>query len=149
MVNIIPMKEEHINDVVFIENSCFALPWLKSDFEREINENKMAYYYVAECDGKIVGYAGIWHVVNEGHITNVAVLEEYRKQGIGRKFIENFIELANEKEMIGITLEVRVSNYSAQRLYTGYGFKPEGFRKRYYKDTNEDAIIMWKYFGKL
>ena len=146
MFEIIPMTAEHIDEVTAVEEATFHIPWTRADFEREINENKMAYYYVAICDGKVVGYAGLWHVVNEGHITNVAVLEDYRKMGIGAAFMEKFIELAQELEMIGITLEVRISNYAAQRLYTKYGFKPEGFRKKYYQDTGEDAVIMWKYF---
>ncbi|GFI61066.1 ribosomal-protein-alanine acetyltransferase [Clostridiales bacterium] len=147
MIKIIPMTENHIDDVVAIEESCFHVPWTRADFEREIKENKMAIYFVAEDDnGKAVGYAGMWHVVNEGHITNIAVLEAYRHKGIGSMLMDSIEKKANELEMIGITLEVRISNYNAQRLYTKYGFKPEGFRKKYYTDTNEDAIIMWKYF---
>ena len=146
MIKIIPMKNEHINDVVYIEESCFHIPWSREDFEKEINENKMAIYFVALYDDKIVCYAGMWHVVNEGHITNVAVLEEYRQKGIGNSLIKKLIEVANNYEMIGITLEVRMGNVPAQKLYTKYGFKPEGIRKNYYSDTHEDAIIMWKYF---
>lgn len=146
MVEIIAMKEEHIDDVLAVEETCFHIPWTRVDFQREINENKMAIYRVAVVDGKIVGYAGMWHVVNEGQITNVAVLPEYRRYGIGNAMMEEFIKIAQDYEMIGITLEVKISNFPAQKLYTKFGFKPEGFRKNYYKDTNEDAIIMWKYF---
>ena len=78
MIEIKPMENSHIEDVLFVETSCFLIPWTKNDFIREINENKMAIYRVALCDGKVVGYAGMWHVINEGHITNVAVLEQYR-----------------------------------------------------------------------
>jgi len=140
------MTQEHIEDVLKIEEACFAIPWTKQDFEREMNENKLAIYIIAVLDGKIVGYAGMWHVVTEGHITNVAVLQQYRKQGIGNALIEEIIRIAEQKEMIGITLEVRIGNVAAQRLYTKYGFRPEGFRKNYYQDTKEDAVIMWKYF---
>lgn len=146
MFEILPMTAEHIDQVVKVEEDTFHIPWTKADFEKEINENKMAKYFVAIIDGKVVGYAGLWHVVNEGHVTNVAVLEEYRRLGIGAAFMDKFIELARELEMIGITLEVRISNMAAQKLYTKYGFKPEGFRKKYYQDTGEDAVIMWKYF---
>lgn len=146
MLNIIPMTGEHITDIVEIEETCFSIPWSKKDFEREIYENKMAVYRVAVLDGIIVGYVGMWHVVNEGHITNVAVLPDYRRQGIGDALIAEMISIAVEKEMIGITLEVRMGNTAAQKLYTKYGFRPEGFRKNYYADTHEDAIIMWKYF---
>ncbi|NDO47776.1 ribosomal protein S18-alanine N-acetyltransferase [Clostridium sp. MD294] len=140
------MTQEHIQDVLQIEEACFAIPWTKQAFEREIKENKLAMYIIAVLDGKIVGYAGMWHVVTEGHITNVAVLPEYRKQGIGNALIEQIIRIAEEYEMIGITLEVRISNIAAQKLYIKYGFRPEGFRKNYYEDTKEDAVIMWKYF---
>lgn len=146
MVEILEMKEEHINEVLAVEETCFHIPWTRADFQREINENKMAIYRVAVVNGKIVGYAGMWHVVNEGQITNVAVLPEYRRYGIGNAIMEEFIKIAQDYEMIGITLEVKISNLPAQKLYTKFGFKPEGFRKNYYKDTNEDAIIMWKYF---
>jgi ribosomal-protein-alanine N-acetyltransferase len=146
MVEIIAMKQEHIDEVLAVEEACFHIPWTRADFQREINENKMAIYRVAVINGKIVGYAGMWHVVNEGQITNVAVLPEYRRYGIGNAMMEEFIKIAQDCEMIGITLEVKISNFPAQKLYTKFGFKPEGFRKNYYKDTNEDAIIMWKYF---
>lgn len=146
MFKIIPMTSDHIEQVVKLEEVTFHIPWTRADFERELNENKMAIYFVAVIDEKVVGYAGLWHVVTEGHITNIAVLEDYRRMGIGAAFIEKIIETAKENEMIGITLEVRISNIPAQKLYTKYGFKPEGFRKKYYQDTGEDAVIMWKYF---
>ncbi len=146
MIEIVPMEEKHIGGVMEVEEACFSIPWTRSDFEREIKDNNMAIYKVALADGRVVGYAGMWHVVNEGHITNVAVTEDYRRQGVGRALLEALIAKAEEEEMIGITLEVRLSNMPAQKLYTGFGFKPEGFRKRYYSDTGEDAVIMWKYF---
>ena len=129
MFKIIPMTSDHIEQVVKLEEVTFHIPWTRADFERELNENKMAIYFVAVIDEKVVGYAGLWHVVTEGHITNIAVLEDYRRMGIGAAFIEKIIETAKENEMIGITLEVRISNIPAQKLYTKYGFKPEGFRK--------------------
>ncbi len=146
MIEIISMEECHIDDVLKIEEACFHIPWTKEDFQREINENKMAIYKVAVVNGKIAGYAGLWHVVNEGQITNVAVMPEYRGMGIGNFLMEELIRVGEELNMIGITLEVKISNYTAQKLYTKYDFKVEGIRKNYYKDTNEDAIIMWKYF---
>ena len=145
MTEIRNMTADDIDAVTFVEESCFHIPWTRKDFEREVNENKMAIYKVAVCDDKVVGYAGMWHVITEGHITNIAVLEQYRRQGVGESLMKALIEEAYEKEMIGITLEVRISNTTAQKLYTKYGFKPEGFRKRYYSDTGEDAVIMWKY----
>ena len=146
MIEIMPMTAEDIDGVLKVEESCFAIAWTRAGFEREMNENKLAIYFVAKDGQKIVGYAGMWHVVTEGQITNVAVLEEYRGQKVGSLLMEALIKTAEEREMIGITLEVKISNYPAQKLYTKYGFKPEGFRKNYYKDTNEDAVVMWKYF---
>ncbi len=137
MFNIIPMTEKYIDDVAHIEESCFHA---HVEAARNIN------FVAVDENGNAVGYAGMWHVVTEGHITNVAVLEQYRGNGIGDMLMEALEKKALELEMIGITLEVRISNYKAQKLYTKHGYKPEGFRKKYYTDTNEDAVIMWKYF---
>ena len=146
MIKILPMTADDIDGVLKVEESCFAIAWTRADFEREMNENKLAIYFVAKDGEKIVGYAGMWHVVTEGHITHVGVLEEVRCEGIGSMLMEKLIEKALEKEMTGITLEVRMGNRPAQALYHKYGFKAEGIRKNYYPDTKEDAIIMWKYF---
>ncbi|MDD4843246.1 MAG: ribosomal protein S18-alanine N-acetyltransferase [Anaerotignum sp.] len=146
MIKIVPMKEEHIDGVLAVEEATFSIPWTRKDFEREVKENAMAIYFVAMDGEKIVGYAGMWHVITEGHITNVAVLHDYRRQGIGDLLMENLEKAALEKEMIGITLEVRINNAPAQRLYHKYGFRAEGLRKNYYADTHEDAVIMWKYY---
>ena len=146
MIDIVDLNNSHIDGLVELENATFHLPWTRADFERETNENQMAVYKVAMDGDKVVGYAGMWHIVNEGHITNVAVAEDYRKQGIGEMLIDSLFSVAYEREMIGLTLEVRISNMAAQRLYTKKGFRPEGFRKKYYQDTGEDAVIMWKYF---
>jgi len=146
MIEIVPMKREHIQGMVDVEENCFTSPWTEADFLRELNENKLAIYYVAVEDGNVLGYAGLWHVVTEGQVTNVAVLPEHRRRGIGDRLMENMIAIAEEREMIGITLEVRTTNEPAQRLYIKYGFRPEGIRKGYYADTKEDAVIMWKYF---
>ena len=145
MFEIIPMTVEHIDGVLAVEEATFSIPWTRKDFEREMTENNLAIYYVAVADGKIVGYAGMWHVITEGHITNVAVLEDYRKQGIGDALMEQLEQVAMEKEMIGITLEVRIRNAPAQYLYHKHGYRAEGLRKNYYPDTHEDAVIMWKY----
>jgi ribosomal-protein-alanine N-acetyltransferase len=87
----------------------------------------------------------MWHVVNEGHILNIAVAERYRRRGIGSLLMDSLIETARNLEMIAMTLEVRVGNAPAMGLYHKYGFKVEGLRKNYYADTKEDAVIMWKY----
>ncbi|MDR1687464.1 MAG: ribosomal protein S18-alanine N-acetyltransferase [Clostridiales bacterium] len=145
MVTINKMEEKHLDMVFEIEKYCFVTPWSYESLKKEIYENKLAVYLVALDGDIVVGYAGMWHVVNEGHITNIAVKEGYRRMGIATKIMEQFISFAQSREMMGLTLEVRISNTAAQRMYSKLGFKPEGFRKRYYADTNEDAVIMWKY----
>lgn len=144
MILIEKMDLKHIDEVHKIECECFSIPWSKTSFENEIEKNKMAIYLVVTENEKVLGYGGMWHVINEGHITNIAVSNAYRKRGICTKIIEEFVKIANLKEMIGITLEVRKSNESALRLYKKLGFLLEGIRKEYY-DDREDAIIMWKH----
>lgn len=140
--------KNYINDIAEIEKECFSTPWPKSSFEKDICKNKFAVYIVAVDDetGKVVGYGGMWHVVNEGHITNIAVSEKYRRQGIGAGIIDAFEKICEENEMIGMTLEVRRGNQEAMGLYRKKGFRISGIRPEYYNDTKEDAIIMWKYF---
>ena len=144
MIEIQTMREKHIDQVYQIELDSFSIPWTRGDFVNEL-KNKITIYIVAMEGQEVIGYAGMWHVVNEGHIVNVAVKEERRCQGVGSRLIEKFVEIAREKEMMGLTLEVRMSNAAGQRLYHKYGFKAEGIRRRYYADTGEDAVIMWKY----
>jgi ribosomal-protein-alanine N-acetyltransferase len=97
--------------------------------------------------GAVAGYAMMWHVVNEGHINNIAVSEAHRRMGVGSLLMDKLFEEARRLEMIGLTLEVRVGNRAAMGLYNKYGFKVEGLRKNYYTDTKEDAAIMWKYMA--
>jgi len=146
MIHITDMTLAHLDRVYDIEKDSFTIPWSKSMIRKEITDNKHAIYKVALYENEIVGYAGMWHVVNEGQITNIAVGEGFRRMGIGARLMESLIAEAQEKEMIGLTLEVRVGNIAAQKLYFKYGFKAEGLRKRYYADTGEDAVIMWRYF---
>jgi ribosomal-protein-alanine N-acetyltransferase len=139
------MEKKHIDGLVKIENECFAIPWTKGAFEKELT-NKMAIYFVAVDGDEVMGYFGMWHVVNEGHITNIAVAEKHRRKHVASSLMACAIEKAKELEMLGLTLEVRKSNTSAISLYKKYGFKLEGIRKEYYEDNREDALIMWRYF---
>ncbi len=145
------MEMKHLDETYEIEKNSFSIPWTRKSFEEEITANKMGIYYVAVEENagvqKVVGYGGMWHVITEGHITNVAVAEEYRGRGIGDLLIDALEKEAVDKEMIGLTLEVRVGNTKAMKLYAKHGFKVEGIRKNYYADTKEDAIVMWKYFN--
>ena len=111
-------------------------------FEDElINSN--AYYYVIEVDKRIVGYVGFWKIIDEAHITNVAIHNDYRRLGYGRALINALLNKAKELEIIAVTLEVRVSNLAAISLYERFGFVSSGVRRGYYSDNNEDALIMW------
>lgn len=138
------MNKSHIDGIMEIEKDSFAIPWSRAAVEKELSNNLAIYAVVKEND-KVVGYGGMWHVVNEGHITNIAVHKDYRRKGIGNIIVNKLIEIAEEKEMIGLTLEVRKSNTSALELYKKNGFKLEGIRPEYYEDNKEDAYIMWKY----
>ncbi|MCX8131349.1 MAG: ribosomal protein S18-alanine N-acetyltransferase [Clostridia bacterium] len=138
------MTEEHIDDVMIVENLSFRIPWSRNAFVEEVTNNKFARYVTALIDGKAVGYAGMWKVCDEGHITNVAVHPEFRGSGIGAALVERLVELASGEGIVSMTLEVRKSNIAAQRLYSKYGFVESGCRKGYYADNGEDAIIMWK-----
>ena len=145
-IRIEPLTLEYLDGVVAVEEACFPIPWTREDFLREITTNQMAIYRVALVDGQVAGFAGMWHIINEGHVTNIAVREEYRGHKLGERLLLSLFDAARGKEMIGITLEVRMGNAPAQALYAKHGFKAEGIRKKYYAETGEDAIIMWKYF---
>ena len=146
MVKIERMTEAHLEEAYKIEIESFATPWTKEDFKHDIVQNTLSYYLAAVKNGVPIGYAGMWRVVNEGHITNIAVAGKERGRGVGTLLLDALIKEARKKKMIGLTLEVRIGGEVAQRLYTKFGFKPEGLRKNYYTDTKEDAVIMWKYF---
>ncbi len=137
-----PMTKDDVDAVYIVEENCFVDPWSKESIRKEL-KNNLARYLVAQLDNKIVGYVGVWFVVDEGHITNVAVHSDYRGKKIGDKLVKEMVELCKENNIIAMTLEVRASNIVAQNLYRKYGFKMGGIRKEYYSDNKEDAIIMW------
>ena len=136
------MTIDDVDEVYKVEEDCFVDPWSKDSIKKEL-KNDLARYLVAETDGKIVGYVGVWFVVDEGHITNVAVHSDYRGKKIGDRLVNEMVELCKENNLVAMTLEVRTSNTVAQNLYRKYGFKMGGIRKEYYSDNKEDAIIMW------
>ena len=148
MIKYMKMTSQHLDAVYEIECESFSVPWTKASFRHELEENKMAYYFAALENDMVVGYAGMWHVINEGHITNIAVKKTHRGKGIGDGLMNELVKLAEELEMIGITLEVRTGNTSAQELYKKHEFIEEGIRKEYYQDTGEDALVMWKYLSE-
>lgn len=144
MIQIVPMKKEHIDSVCNIEKICFASPWTEEGLTEELyNEN--AHFIVAE-DNEVCGYIGVQEICGEAYITNIAVLPEYRRMGIGKSLLVRAMEGAEERKCAFITLEVRVSNRPAISLYESLGFTPVGNRKNFYSSPVEDAVIYTKYF---
>ena len=130
-----------VDGVAAVEAATFPTPWSRDAFASEM-KNVAARYLVAEKDGQIIGYAGAWIIIDESHITNIAVLKEYRGQGIGRALTAGLMQYLSNLGAAYATLEVRKSNVVAQSLYVSLGFIKLGVRKRYYEDNGEDALIM-------
>jgi len=143
MLIIDKMAESDLNGVLKVEEESFSIPWSKKSFIDELKNDK-ALYLVAKINDKVVGYIGTWIILDEAHITNIAVSSEFRNQKIGDKLVSKLIEMCREKNIVSMTLEVRNSNLVAQKLYKNHGFKLAGIRKEYYSDNKEDALIMWK-----
>ncbi|MEQ6391277.1 ribosomal protein S18-alanine N-acetyltransferase [Bacillaceae bacterium S4-13-58] len=137
------MELEDVDQVHNIEELSFATPWSKEAFINEIEQNKFATYIVLELEGVIVGYCGIWLVIDEAHITNIAILPEFRGKKLGEFLFKHVIDFAKKKGATLLSLEVRVSNIVAQKLYRKFGLIPGGIRKNYYVDNQEDAVVMW------
>lgn len=140
------MIEADVDEVLSIEKKSFSTPWSKEAFHLEITKNNLAKYIVAIKQEKIVGYAGMWMIIDEGHITNIAVDPEVRGEGIGNLLVKELVNICKSTDMRAVTLEVRRTNYVAQSLYKKYEFQEAGVRPAYYSDNKEDAIIMWKEF---
>lgn len=141
--NIRLMSENDIDSVLKVEEASFPSTWTREIYETEITENEYAHYFVATIDEEIVGFVGIWIVHDDAQITNIAVLPEFRGRKIGEKLFAFAVTYAMQQGAIRLSLEVRVSNIVAQKLYRKFGLVPGGIRKNYYPDNNEDAIVMW------
>jgi ribosomal-protein-alanine N-acetyltransferase len=127
-----------------IETLCFSPPWSLEDFLYEMEENELAHYLVCFDGSRLIAYAGLWAVLNEGHITNVATHPDFRGRGAGTALAGALIERARRLwGLSDFTLEVRASNTAAIRLYQNAGFREEGRRRRYYTHPEEEAVIMW------
>lgn len=136
------MTAADVDAVSEIEKMCFSIPWSKKAFETEVAENACARYLVLKEGGRALAYAGMWFVLDEAHITNIAVHPDARGKGLGEKITRALIQLAADSGMTWMTLECRRSNFVAQSLYHKLGFIDVGYRKRYYADTGEDALVM-------
>ena len=135
------MTIDDVDGVAAVEAATFPTPWSREAFVSEM-KNVAARYLVAEKAGKVIGYAGAWIILDESHITNIAVLKDERGQGIGRALTAGLMQYLSNLGAAYATLEVRRSNEVAQNLYKSLGFIKLGVRKRYYEDNGEDALIM-------
>ena len=137
-----PMVRADVNRVHEIECTCFRSPWSKLALAGELR-NEVAHYLVMEADGVICGYGGMWLLFEEAHVTNVAIMPEYRGKGRGKRLMLAMMRHAVKRGAEKMTLEVREGNTVAQHLYARLGFEQNGFRKGYYSDTGEGALILW------
>lgn len=137
------MTLDDLPDIMSIEQDSFTTPWTEEAFINELTNNMFAQYMVMEYQGKVIGYGGMWIIVDEAHITNIAILTPYRGQGLGKRLMHELQKTARFLGAVRMTLEVRASNEIAQRLYRRYGFEAAGIRPGYYSDNQEDAVIMW------
>jgi [ribosomal protein S18]-alanine N-acetyltransferase len=141
-VTVEPMGPDDVPAVHEIERLSFSTPWPAYAFEQELKGNRLARYVVARAGDTVVGFAGLWLMVDEAHITTFSVHPDWRRQGIGRQILVCLVELAIGIAARRMTLEVRVSNGPAQLLYRSFGFEVVGRRARYYTDDHEDALVM-------
>ena len=145
MLTVRQMEEADLGSVARIEASIFSKPWSEEGFRASLRLPNTV-YLVALQDGILAGYIGMLYVLDEGEITNVAVSEEFRRQGIGEQLLCSLLKAGRTEGVVSFTLEVRESNGSARRLYRKLGFQEEGIRKNFYEKPTEDAILMWKRF---
>lgn len=141
-VRVVPMTADHLDEVAELERICFSVPWSRNMLAEELDNLLSAFLVALDDNDKVVGYAGVQIILDEGYITNVAVRPECRRQGIAAKLLQVFLDFAKANRLAFLTLEVRASNYDAIALYGSRGFRSVGRRKNYYEHPKEDAIIM-------
>lgn len=146
-VRIVPMNADHLDEIAELERICFSTPWSRNMLAEELDNACSAFLVALDDSDKVVGYAGLQVVLDEGYIANVAVRPECRRQGIAGKLLQVFLDFAQANRLAFLTLEVRASNYEAIALYGSRGFRSVGRRKNYYEHPREDAIIMTKEFA--
>ena len=137
-----PMTLDDLDAVHAIERASFAVPWPDDAYRNEIRTNRLATYVVARLGEEVVGFAGLWIMVDEAHVTTFAVDPRWRRRGVGERMLLALLDLAVARRAREATLEVRLSNLPARKLYEKHGFRPVGIRVRYYSDNGEDALIM-------
>ena len=146
-VRIVPMNGDHLDQAAELERICFSTPWSRNMLAEELENDCAALLAALDDEGRVVGYAGVQVILDEGYITNVAVRPECRRQGVAGKLLQVFLDFAKAHQLAFLTLEVRASNYGAIALYGSRGFRSVGRRKNYYEHPKEDAIIMTREFA--
>ncbi|MCD8334536.1 MAG: ribosomal protein S18-alanine N-acetyltransferase [Clostridiales bacterium] len=144
---LVPMTAELVDQVAEIERMNFSRPWTQEMLLEELDNMLASYICALGENGVVLGYAGLTVVAGEGYINNIAVRQEYRKQGVASALLDVFTRFAQAQGLEFLTLELRVSNEAAKRLYLKHGFAQVGRRKDYYDDPKEDAILMTRTFG--
>lgn len=144
---LVPMDRGHIKEIAQIERQCFSMPWSESALEEELYNPQASFIVAQRADGAVLGYAGLHVAADEGYIDNIAVREDYRRQGIADDLLDVFVRFG-AANLAFLTLEVRPSNQAAIDLYFKHGFAQVGRRKDYYENPREDAIIMTLEFGE-
>lgn len=142
-IRLASMHPDHLPEVMEIERLCFAAPWGTHAFIRELSSPDICYYIVAiGSEDRVLGFAGLWAVADEGHITTLAVHPRFQRRHIGEALLQALLEEASRRELRRVTLEYRQSNVAAQGLYEKYGFSMKAIRRAYYRPDGEDAVIM-------
>lgn len=136
------MTVEDIPSVVALDQMSFSLPWPERSFRFELTENPASRCWVVEQDGRIAGMLVAWMLVDEAHIATIATHPDFRRRGIARNLLAYALRYMSREGAVTSFLEVRESNTAAQEMYRQFGYEAVGRRKRYYKDTDEDAILM-------
>ncbi|HWC32392.1 MAG TPA: ribosomal protein S18-alanine N-acetyltransferase [Actinomycetota bacterium] len=137
------MRRRHLRGIMAIERQVYPRPWSPTLFLSEMNAGGARAYIVAILDRQVVGYGGLVGYGDEAHITTIAVDPEHHRKKIGTRLMYELVARARELGARAVSLEVRVTNWGAQRLYARFGFRPVGVRKNYYQETGEDALVMW------
>lgn len=142
-IKIEKLKKEHLDAIMEIESACYGEHhWSKDSFESEI-ESQISHYFCVLVNDVVAGYMGFWEIIDEAHITTLAIHPDFRHRKLAKILILNALDFCYNKKIKYLTLEVRVSNDDAIKLYETFGFSSLGVRKKYYQNNNEDALIMW------
>jgi ribosomal-protein-alanine N-acetyltransferase len=136
------MTVEDVPAVVDLDQKSFSLPWPERSFRFELTDNPASRCWVAERDGNVVGMIVVWLIVEEAHVATIATHPDYRRQGIGRRLLAYALRHLMQDGARSSFLEVRESNIAAQEMYRKFGYEATGRRRRYYRDNDEDAILM-------